>query len=179
MKSLFQLSKTTVIFHWLIAIAMICSVIFGLYLEGLPDEPDKVPLISIHKSVGMLILFAASLRILWRMLEGFFPPLSASPVWQERAAKALYIFLLAATIFMPVSGIMMSLGSGYSVGIFGLELITAGDKNEILAETGEIIHGLGKTLLIIAVLIHVAATIKHSLINKDSTFKRMLGFKVD
>ena len=73
----------------------------------------------------------------------------------------------------------MSLGSGYSVGIFGLELITAGDKNEILAETGEIIHGLGKTLLIIAVLIHVAATIKHSLINKDSTFKRMLGFKVD
>lgn len=173
-----QLSKTTVVLHWLIALAMIGSVIFGLYLEDLPRSPEKGALIGIHKSVGMLILLAAALRIVWRSYKGFPGPMSEPTLMQRRVAGAVHFVLLAATIYMPLSGVMMSVGGGHPVGIFGLELIAGGPENELLGDIGHLIHGFGKNLLILAVLLHVAGALKRSLLDRDGTMQRMLGQRV-
>ena len=48
---------TSRINHWVIAIAMIAMLGFGLYLEfGGLEREARGPLIAIHKSVGVLIL---------------------------------------------------------------------------------------------------------------------------
>jgi cytochrome b561 len=178
MDTLSKFSKHTVALHWLIAFAMIGSLAFGLYLEELPRSPDKGSLIGIHKSVGVLILLFALYRVVHRLRNKLPQPLTVTPLWQQKFATAAHIFLLAGTVFMPISGILMSVGGGHSVAVFGLELITAGEGNELIGNIGGAIHGLGGKLLILAVVLHVVGTLKHHVIDKDGTLKRMLGARV-
>lgn len=43
------LSKPTIAFHWIVAIAIIGMLAFGLYLEDLPRSPEKGELMGLHK----------------------------------------------------------------------------------------------------------------------------------
>ena len=171
-----KFSLTTVAFHWIIAIAIICMLAFGLYIHDLPRSPEKGELVGLHKSFGVLILVLASLRIIWRMKNNFPIPLSSVPVWQERLVKLSHWFLLIATVMMPLSGIIMNYGNGRGLSVFGLELIAGtGEENHLLHEVGHIIHGLGGKLLILFIVLHVLGAIKHQFIDKDGTLSRMAG----
>ncbi|MGB0466866.1 MAG: cytochrome b [Pontibacterium sp.] len=173
-----KFSKLTVILHWLIAFAMIGSLAFGLYLEELPRSPDKGALIGLHKSVGLLILLFALYRVIHRLRNPLPQPLTVSPHWQQKLATAVHFVLLAGTLLMPVSGIIMSVGGGYPVGLFGLELIAAGEGHELLSNAGKAMHGLGGKLLILAIVLHIAGALKHHFIDKDGILKRMLGTEI-
>lgn len=173
-----KLSNSTVILHWLIAFAMVGSLAFGLYLEELPRSPDKGALIGIHKSVGVLILVLAFYRVLHRLRNKLPQPLTVTPRWQHNSAIVAHIVLLAGTVLMPVSGIIMTVGGGHPVGVFGLDLISGGEKNEMLKDIGKAAHGLGGKLLILMVVLHVIGTLKHHFIDKDGVLRRMLGVRV-
>lgn len=170
-----KLSATTIGLHWLIAVAMIAMLAFGLYLEDMPRGEAKSALMWWHKGIGVAILAFALWRLGVRLVEGFPAALSRGPDWQERTAGITHWFLLLGTLFMPVSGIMMSMGSGRAIDVLGLFTIPAAAKNELLHEAGEIIHGVGSKLLIAAILLHVVGALKHQIIDKDGTIARMTG----
>lgn len=180
MKDTFEkFSLPTIGLHWIIAIGMIAMLAFGLYIEDLPKGAEKGALMGTHKSFGIIILVLASARILWRIKNKFPKPLSVLPNWQEKLAKFTHWFLIIGTVMMPISGIMMTLGGGHSLNLFGLELIAAsGEKIEALSEVGHIVHGLGSKLLIFFILLHSVGAIKHQIIDKDRTLSRMLGRRV-
>jgi len=170
----------TVSLHWIIAIAIIAMLAFGLYLEDMPRGPDKGQLIGLHKSVGILILMFALVRVLWRYLNQFPKPLSTLTNWQEKLAKLTHWVLIIGTVLLPVSGILMSIGGGFGIGVFGFELVARSpDKNETLSQIGHVLHGVGGKLLILFVILHIVGAIKHQFIDKDGTLSRMLGIKVD
>jgi len=170
----------TVSLHWIIAIAIIAMLAFGLYLEDMPRGPDKGQLIGLHKSVGILILMFALVRVLWRYLNQLPKPLSTLTNWQQKLAKLTHWVLIIGTVLLPVSGILMSIGGGFGIGVFGFELVArSDDKNEMLSQVGHVLHGLGGKLLILFVILHIVGAIKHQFIDKDGTLSRMLGIKVD
>lgn len=169
----------TVGLHWIIAIAMIAMLVYGLYLEEMPRSPEKGELISLHKSFGVMIFVFAIARVYWRFLNKFPRPISDLTNWQEILAKVTHWVLIIGTLLMPISGVIMSIGGGHPVGIFGLELIAGtGEKNETLSEIGKAGHGLGGKLLILFVLFHFIGAIKHQFFDKDGTISRMFGVKV-
>ena len=177
--SLEKFTLTTVGFHWIIAIAIIGMLAFGMYIEDLPRSPEKGELMGIHKSIGVIILVFASLRIIWRMINKFPIPLSTMPKWQERMASLTHWVLIAGTAFMPISGIIMNIGGGRSLRVFGYELMVgSGEKNEFLSEIGHIVHGLGSKLLILFIVLHILGAVKHHFIDKDGTISRMAGRRV-
>ncbi len=178
MDSRTQLTKTTVALHWIIAIAMMGSLAFGLYIEDLPRGSEKIELISLHKSVGMLVLLTALYRLVWRIRNRMPEHLLPVAAWQEKVATLVHLLLLAGTVLMPISGMLISIGGGYSIGVFGFELIAASDKQEWLGDAGKIMHGLGGKIMIAAIVLHVAAAFKHHLVTKDGTLQRMLGRRV-
>lgn len=178
MDSRSQLTKMTVALHWVIAIAVIGSLGIGMYMEDLPRSPEKFELLGLHKSVGVLVLIVALYRLVWRIRNGLPEALSPAAAWQEKAATVVHVVLLAGTVLMPISGIVMTVGGGYPVAVFGFELIAKGAENELMGELGHIMHGLGGKVMIAAVLLHVAATAKHHFVTKDGTLQRMLGRKV-
>jgi cytochrome b561 len=171
-----KIPAITVGLHWIIAIAMIAMLAFGIYVEDLPRSPEKGDLIAIHKSVGFIILVLALIRIAWRVISKYPEALGQTSKWQEIIAKLTLLVLILGTVMLPVSGIAMSIGGGHGLAVFGIELIArSGEKMETLSRIGHILHGLGGNLVIAFIVLHIAGAIKHEHIDKDGTLSRMLG----
>lgn len=166
----------TVLLHWIIAVPFIAMLIVGTILDGMDNGPDKFELMGNHKSVGVLILLLAIVRIMWRIKNKFPQPLSAMPSWQKMLANAAHWVLIIGTVMMPISGVVMSVGGGHSVAVFGLELIAGtGIENIYFSKAGHIMHGLASKLIIVFFILHSVGAIKHQFMDKDGTLSRMFG----
>lgn len=171
------LSKTTIVFHWLIAAGIIAMLAFGLVISNTPSGPDKTALIQIHKSFGMILGALALARIIVRMREGWPRPVAPLASWEERSSRAVHTLMLAATVVMPVTGILKSITYGRPVDVFGLRVIPPLllEKNESLNELASIAHASVGFMLMALIAVHVIAALKHHFVNRDATLTRMAG----
>ncbi len=170
-----RLSSLTIALHWLIALAVIGMLAFGLYLEDQPRGLDYERLVGWHGAIGVVVLVAGALRLSWRLTEGMPAPLGEPLSWQTLLAKAVHWFLIAAIILMPVTGLMMSLGHGRMINVFGLFVIGPFTPDHDLADLGSSLHGKLAKLVIAALFLHAGAALKHHFWDRDGTLKRMLG----
>lgn len=80
-------------FHWLTAALIGTQFIIGLIMPGMHGVTTVAGLISLHFSLGVVILAVMAARLLWRFAIGV-PAADASlPKWQHQAANALHIAL--------------------------------------------------------------------------------------
>ncbi|MFZ6870780.1 cytochrome b [Undibacterium sp. Di27W] len=176
-----RLSKLTISLHWIIAILIVGLCAVGLYMT----RAEAWALYPLHKSLGVLVLIIAIVRIIWRIWNGW-PAAAANYTKLEQVtAKVIKWALILGTIALPFSGMLFSGASGHGFGIFGLVLVPAqhmpGNPAEVLAysefwaSTGETMHHVSAYILIAAILLHMAGALKHHIIDKDATLKRMLG----
>lgn len=171
-----QLSRTTVLFHWIVAVGVIGMLAFGLYVEGMPRGPDKGAAIQIHKSFGIIVLFLVSARLIWRFSEGWpEPPPTLSQI-EKRLMRAVHWVLLLGPFVMIASGITASLTYARSVKVFGIPFIpkVMDEKNEVLNEFAGNVHAFTAWCLILALVLHVAGALRHHFIRRDETLMRML-----
>jgi len=179
-----KFTRFTIGLHWIIAIAIIGMLAFGLYIEDLPRGPEKSALIGIHKSIGLTILVLAAARFGWRLINGMPQPVGRYSTIERILAKTVHWLLLLGTLFMPISGILMSLSGGYGLAVFGLVIVpvlrnTPGfQPNEALGDIAGVLHAVGGKVLIAAIVLHFAGALKHHVIDKDATLRRMLGGRV-
>ncbi|WP_026339202.1 cytochrome b [Psychromonas ossibalaenae] len=167
-----NLSKPTILFHWLTGGAFIFVFCLGLYRDMLPESMN---IMNNHKSLGVIVFVIAVLRLLWRFKEGAITSITKLSKVQSVAAKVVHYLLLLATIVMPLSGILMSIGGGRAISVFGLELIASGEKIEWLGSIAHSSHIASVDFIIVILFLHVAGALKHQLIDKDGTLSRMLG----
>lgn len=175
-----KLSAKSVGLHWLIAAGMIGMTVFGLILEDMPRSDGKSALIQIHKSIGVIVLVFAVWRIVWRARQGMPDHVGIYTALEQKLARLTHAFLLAATVLLPLSGILLSVGSARPIGIFGIPFVPQllAEKNELLAKAGHASHAVLGKLLIVAVMLHLAGALKHHLVDRDGTLRRMLGARV-
>lgn len=175
------LSLTTRILHWLIAIGFIGLSALGIYMAN----TETWPLYHWHKSLGILLFVIIFLRVIWRLRQGWPVPLHVYQRREQQLAKITHWILLLGTIAMPITGMIYSGSSGNGFGIFGWTLIQATPDptnpgtvipySETLTQIGETAHEIIGYALVIAILLHIAGTIKHHVFDKDRTLLRMLG----
>lgn len=167
--------------HWLIAIAIIGMLIGGKYMHGLPNtDPNKFLLYQLHKSTGITILVLTVARIVWRF-AGPVPALPATmPTWERWAAHASHFLLYALMILIPLSGwaVASTSSSGVPTLWFGLfEVphlpVPVTEEAHEAAEEG---HELFGNLMILLLLVHVGAALKHHFWDRDTVLRRMLPF---
>jgi cytochrome b561 len=173
-----SLSKPTIALHWLTGLLFIGVLGLGLYVEDLARSPEKFELLATHKSLGIIVFAIAVVRLLWRFKEGPISSIGVMPKWQAITAKGIHYLLLIATLSMPLSGIIMTIGGGRALEFFGIQLLAAGEKIEWMSGLGHFVHVQSVNLIILALLLHVAGALKHQFIDKDGTLSRMLGRKV-
>jgi len=95
------------------------------------------------------------------------------PDWQRRLAHINHWLLYAALFVMPVAGYLGSVFSGYPVKYFGMTLPAWGIKDESLKSLCSGVHLVTSYVLFFAVVLHVAAALKHALIDRDGLLSRM------
>lgn len=176
-----KLSMLTISLHWIIGILIMGLCAAGVYMT----RAEAWDLYPIHKSLGVLVLSAALLRVLWRIKNGWPAPVADYSRLEHLAAKVVKWVLIIGTIALPVSGMLFSGASGHGFGIFSLVLVPAqhmpGNPAEVLAysefwaRAGASIHQATAYILIAAILLHVAGACKHHFVDKDATLNRMLN----
>jgi len=180
-----KFSKSTLLLHWSIGLTIMGLLATGIYMS----EFEFFPLYPIHKSIGVLMIALVIWRVIWRIKNGWPVSVGQYSTVEKTMAKIVHYLLLIGSILLPLSGFMMSAIGGYGVSLFGLELVAANpDPNnpqEMIPFNGAIahfahnVHGLAGKILLASVLLHIVGALKHHIIDKDSTLRRMLGAEVN
>ena len=164
-----------IVFHWLVALLIIGAFTMGLVMTDMSLSPTKLKYYSWHKWAGVTILGLACLRLLWRLTHPAPAYPASMPAWQKSSANVLHGLLYVLMFAVPVSGYFYTLSAGFPVVYFGLfELPVLIDKNEALKPVLQAVHFWLNMTLAGAVGIHIAAALKHQLIDLDGVLKRMM-----
>jgi len=169
----------TIVIHWLVA-----GIVFGLFGLGFwmvdlgyydpwyKNGPD------LHKSIGFILFVLMVIRVASRWLQTQPTSLETHNKLEQRAGHIVHSLLYLLLFFIMISGYLISTADGRGIDIFGLfSLPSFGalfSNQEDIAGTA---HKYAAYAVIAAALLHGAAAIKHHVIDKDNTLKRMLGHR--
>lgn len=168
-----------VLLHWLLAVFIIGILAVGFIMADLPkDDPLRPTLFFLHKSTGILILLLVALRLGVRVSSRVPPPVAGMPGWEKAIARLTVIALYALMIATPVAGWLLSSAADKPVPLYGLvEMPALLGPDKQLAETFGELHELLAAALAGLIILHVVATLKHQLIDKDHLLLRMMPTK--
>ena len=162
------------LFHWTMFLIIAGLIIGGNIISDMPAGPDKTTLLGMHKSFGVVILFLAMCRLIWRLSNERPQDLGKNPL-ENKLGHAMHIFLYVLILEQPVIGILMSQSLGYPVNFFNMATLpTFVEKNAQRATTLLNLHSATGGVLAVAVTLHAAAALKHHFIEKDRTLLRMM-----
>lgn len=172
-------SSVAIVLHWVLALGLIGMLAVGTYMADLPFSPTRLKLYNWHKWAGITILTLSALRLLWRVTHKP-PPLpvvitTAMPAWQHWAHHGTHIALYALFFIVPLIGWAYSSAAGFPIVVFGvlpLPDLLAVDKD--LAVLIKPFHRFAAWALAGLIVLHVAAALKHQLIDRDGLVNRML-----
>jgi cytochrome b561 len=180
MTSQHRYNRVAITLHWLMALLLVAGFSLGLYMVSLKFSPQKLTLYSYHKWIGVTIFSLALLRVIWRMTHRPPPLPAAMPIWQVAASNATHTLLYVLLLIAPLSGWLYSSSAGVPTvpfGIAALQLPDLVDKDRELASTLKFVHMTLTYSFAALVGLHVAAVVKHTLIDKDGIIWRMIPRK--
>ncbi|HQY75235.1 MAG TPA: cytochrome b [Rhodoferax sp.] len=175
-------SPVAMALHWILAIALVAIFSVGVYMADLPFSPQRLKLYNWHKWAGVTILALSVVRLAWRLTHT--PPplpgkvLAAMPGWQTAAYHATHVALYALFFIVPLVGWAYSSAAGFPIVLFGvLPLPDFVSADKALAELIKPWHEITAFALAGLVVLHVAAAVKHQLVDRDGLMQRMLPGK--
>ncbi len=165
----------SIVLHWLVALLVLAQITLGWSMLEIPKAPPglRAGWFNLHKSIGLSIGVLMLLRLAWRLRHPAPPLPAAMPAWQRRAAAASHFLLYACLILQPVWGYLGSSFTRYPVKVFGVTLPHWGWDAPALKDLFSALHLGTASLLTFIVVLHVAAALKHLLLDRDQVFQRM------
>ncbi len=168
-------------FHWLMALLILTLIPLGWYANELPFATDaelaqKAWLFSLHKTLGVTAFFVALLRILWAVSQPKPGLLNAEHQLESFAAELVHWLLYAALVIVPLSGwISHAAAQGFAPiwWPFGQELPLVPNSTGVEHFFASL-HGVATKVLIASLVLHIAGALKHHVIDRDATLRRML-----
>ena len=161
--------------HWLIVALLIAQFIFAWTMPHIGRNTPVTTLISLHFTVGVVILSVAVVRLAWRLVGGAPAPEAGLPVWQNASAHVVHWLLYLLLFVIPILGWINADWRGMPIVMFGFEL------PKLIAPraagwqwTGDV-HGLLANYVMLALVgLHVVAALYHRFIRNDGVLQRML-----
>ncbi len=163
------------LFHWLIVGLIMAQYFWAWRIDNVEGFRARLELVTQHKTIGMVVLALAVLRLLWRLINQP-PPLPAAMVrWERWAAKTGHALLYGLIFAIPLSGWLYSSAAGLGDFWWGpVSFPSLVESSELLEDRFGVLHrALGLALAAVAGL-HTLAALRHHFMLKDSVLKRML-----
>ena len=167
-------STGAIIFHWIIAIAVIVNWRLVEAAEGL-EGMEKVVALNPHKALGITILVLSVLRLGWRFTHKA-PPLSESLAsWERILARSVHVIFYVLLIGLPLGGWLATSYAHIPIDYFGLFTVPNFPVEQNYDTAGSIVdlHHEGGEILLILIALHIVGALKHSFYDKVPSLSRM------
>jgi len=163
-----------IVLHWVVAVVVLGLVVLGWWMQAIPKVPvgPRADAYNLHKSIGLTVLVLMAVRLAWRATHRP-PQLPPLPHWQEWAAGTVHALLYALMFVAAFSGYLGSAVSGYPVKFFGWVLPAWAAADSGLKDACSEIHLWGSWALLVAIVVHLAATLYHQWVLRDGLLARM------
>ncbi|MEO1329489.1 MAG: YceI family protein [Pseudomonadota bacterium] len=185
-------TRVAILLHWAIAALILFQLLIGYLMVDAIEAADAdwkrwgFEQIQLHKSVGLTVLGLSVLRLAWRILHPA-PALPAGMSRVERIGSALSHWgFYALMIGLPLSGWAMSSASlefgslkTFYFGLFAVPHLPgldglAPEARAAVANATEFAHHKLAVVALALVVLHVAAALKHHLVDRDAVLARMV-----
>lgn len=170
--------------HWTIGLGILAMLAMGLAMVHAPLAPLlKFKLYQLHKSVGITILLAALLRLVWRFTHRPPPLPGGMPAWERGAAEGTHVLLYLLMIGMPLVGWALVSVAPLNIPtvLYGVLPwphipLTAwfGWSKAAASPVLTFLHAYGAYLLIALLALHAGAALRHHLVLRDDVLRRMI-----
>ncbi len=169
----------SVVVHWLVALTVFGLFALGFWMVDLSYYSSwyrTAP--HWHKSIGILLALVILFRLLWRLISPPPPPLASHKDWERRTAAVVQLALYLGIAVLIISGYLISTEDGRPIAVFGwFEVPALGALFNRQADIAGAIHEYTAYALITLASLHGLAAVKHHVIDKDSTLRRVFGRK--
>lgn len=172
--------------HWLTALLIFTLIPLGFLATqqaealqaGQPslDISQITFLFSLHKTLGVASFLVAVARILWALSQPRPKLLHGDRTLEAWAAETVHWMLYGSLVAVPLTGwIHHAASTGFAPiwGPFGQSLPFV-PQSETLSEVFSLLHLVSVFTLIASLGLHIAGAVKHAVIDRDDTLKRML-----
>lgn len=167
-------------FHWLTALLIFTLIPLGIIANKLPYETSeqlaqKAWLFSLHKTLGLTLFTVALARIGWAIANPKPKPLHPDRKLEHWAAETVHWLLYGSLLLVPLSGwIHHAATTGFAPiwWPFGQSLPFV-PKDDDVAAIFKGLHIVFERVLVVSLVLHIAGALKHHIIDKDNTLRRM------
>lgn len=162
-------------FHWVMAAVIVVQVPLGVAAAAWHVSPTRIELFYWHKSLGVLLLALVVLRLAWRAVNPT-PALPGDlPPWERVAARSGHALLYALLVSLPLSGWVVNSAANVPFRAFRmLRLPAIVAPDEALATGFARLHAVLAAALVLMLVVHVVAALRHHLVRKNDVLARML-----
>ena len=174
--------SVTRMFHWLTALLVITLIPVALIANQLPYDTaeelaQKAWLFSLHKTLGVTVFFVAVARIIWALTQTKPASLHPDAKAENFLAETAHWLLYGSLILAPLSGWVHHAATTGFAPIWwplgqNLPLIP---KSESVAALFSGAHWVFGKVMAATIALHVLGAIKHQVIDRDATLRRMLN----
>ena len=167
-------TRTAASLHWLIAAAILVNMLFG-FVSALFETTFEPAITNAHKVLGLAVLALSLARLAWRLGHRPPPHHFARPA-EKWAATTMHWCLYALSIAMPLTGwVITSSFPGrhpISLGAFDIPFLPIAPNlpRAIAAHDAHMTLGI---VMIVLVIGHVLAALRHQLVLRDQLIGRM------
>jgi cytochrome b561 len=162
--------------HWSMALLLAGLFAMGLYMTSLDYyDPLYHSLPWWHKSLGLLTFLLLLLRIIWKLFNTQPESLKTHQQWERWLAHFIQQLFYLLIFIIALSGYFISTAKGKSIEFFNLfELPSITGLKEEIADLVGNGHEIMAISLVVLVVLHALAALKHHFIDKDKTLIRMI-----
>lgn len=157
--------------HWAIAAGALAMLGLGSYIARMEVSLSNLWLFGFHKSLGLVLLSLALLRIAWHRFSPPPRPLEDGIAWHAALARGVHRLFYLLLLALPVSGWIASAATGIDTVVFGRwTLPRIAPVSERLELVGFALHGGLAACLALLLGLHILGAFHR----RDGTLRRMI-----
>ncbi|MBY6033463.1 cytochrome b [Marinobacter daepoensis] len=166
-----------IVLHWVAAVTIVALFALGYWMVDLSYyDPWYRQGPDIHRSVGILLFGVMAVRLLWRLFNRAPGPLPNHKRWEVISAHIAHGLLYLLVFVAMISGYLISTADGSSIHVFNwFEVPSMTGQIKGLEDTAGAVHYWSTWAIVVLAAIHALGALKHHLIDRDNTLRRMLG----
>jgi cytochrome b561 len=168
-------ARMAVVLHWIVALLIMALLATGWYMVGTAkNTPERALFFNLHKSLGIMTAFAIAMLVVYRIRHGAPALPTTMPSWERAAAALNHVLFYVLMVMVTIAGYLASSFSKYGPKLFGIALPHWGWEDAALRGNFAAAHRVAALAFAVLIAIHVAAALKHLLVDRDGVFQRML-----